>query len=52
MISRELTDEWVEIFSRPENRGKDPCWLLAKMGYLPDGVDQGDPRVIEILKQN
>jgi len=52
MRSREITDEWVEIFSKPENRGKDPCWLLAKMGWFPDGVDIEDPRVIEILKQN
>jgi len=50
MISEELTAEWVEIFGRPENRGKDPSWLLAKMGCLPDGVDPEDPRVVEILR--
>lgn len=49
MIIKEITDEFVEVFGKPENRSG-PMWELMKMGTpLPDGVDPEDPRVKAIL---
>lgn len=45
---KELTDEWVELFEDESNR-RGPMWMLAKMGYLPCGVDPNDERVRGLL---
>lgn len=50
MIIKELTDEFVEVFGKPENRNG-PMWELIIMGApLPDGIDPDDPRVVDILR--
>lgn len=48
MKIKEVTDDFVEVFSKPENRSG-AMWELIKMGLLPDGVDEEDPRVKDIL---
>ena len=41
---KEVTDDFVECFSQPENR-TGAMWELIKMGPLPVGVDHDDPRL-------
>lgn len=48
MNIKELTDEWVEFFGKPENQNG-AMWLLAKDGCFPIGVDEDDARVKRIL---
>lgn len=53
MIIKELTDEFVEIFGKPENRSSDPMWMLIRMkAPLPVGVDPNDPRVLRLLSED
>ena len=43
-----VTDEWIDCFEIEAKR-YGPMWMLAKMGYLPAGVDPDDMRVRAIL---
>lgn len=53
MIIKELTDEFVEVFGKPENRKGDPMWMLIRMkAPLPVGVDPNDPRVVRLLAED
>ena len=50
MIIKELTDEFVAEFGKPENRKGDAMWMLIRMkAPLPVGVDPNDPRVLRLL---
>lgn len=48
---KEVTDDFVECFSKPENR-TGVMWMMIKMGPLPVGVDPDDPRVKAILESD
>ena len=49
---KEVTDDFVDCFGKPENRSGF-MWQLIKMGApLPVGVDADDPRVLRILSSS
>lgn len=47
-ISEEITNDWIECFSKPENQNG-IMWRLALSGMFPVGVNENHPEVIRIL---
>lgn len=50
-LIKELTDEWVEVLSVPENQHGLFARLGAVLGCFPAGVDPHDPRVVRICEE-
>lgn len=49
-LSQQLTDDWVATFSKPINQNG-IGWVMAGSGFLPQGVNGSDPRVMKLCQK-